>query len=320
VTTPPLREPWLVAAWPGMGAVGLLAANHLARLPWSVPAGEVPAEPWFDVPGIQVEGGLLRPIRRPRTMLFAARDPRPAGRDLVVLLAEAQPGARLWDYSRALLKTLKGQGIRRVVTFAALASVLEVGTPSRVHAAATGEGALEEALRAGALRLDGGEIGGLNGVLLGAAAAEGMEGIGLLGEFPYVATPFPNPRASAAVLRVFSALSSIEVDVRRLDDEAIAAEGRVREALAREAEERAEEARETAPETPVSAHAEPEEVAERGSGNGHLTADQRAHIEHLFLEAAKDRGAALALKAELDRLGAFRDYKDRFLDLFKRAE
>jgi uncharacterized protein len=43
-------------------------------------------------------------------------------------------------------------------------------------------------------------------------------------------------------------------------------------------------------------------------------------IEQMFTEARKDRGRAMRLKDELDRLGAFKQYEDRFLDLFKRAE
>ena len=43
-------------------------------------------------------------------------------------------------------------------------------------------------------------------------------------------------------------------------------------------------------------------------------------IERLFEEAEMDRKRAVSLKEELDRLGVFEDYEDRFLDLFKRAE
>ena len=46
----------------------------------------------------------------------------------------------------------------------------------------------------------------------------------------------------------------------------------------------------------------------------------RARLEQLFEKARRDRNAALQLKEELDRLGVFDQYEDRFLDLFKRAE
>jgi len=40
-------------------------------------------------------------------------------------------------------------------------------------------------------------------------------------------------------------------------------------------------------------------------------------IETLFEAAQKDRSRAHELKQELDRLDLFREYEDRFLDLFK---
>ncbi|HTI51366.1 MAG TPA: hypothetical protein VL475_10460, partial [Planctomycetaceae bacterium] len=51
-----------------------------------------------------------------------------------------------------------------------------------------------------------------------------------------------------------------------------------------------------------------------------LSAADEKRIEKLFEQAAKDRSMAFELKQELDRLGAFKDYEDRFLDLFKTKE
>ena len=44
-----------------------------------------------------------------------------------------------------------------------------------------------------------------------------------------------------------------------------------------------------------------------------------ANIERLFDAARRDPNEAVKLKAELDRLGVFKRYEGRFLDLFKRA-
>jgi hypothetical protein len=42
-------------------------------------------------------------------------------------------------------------------------------------------------------------------------------------------------------------------------------------------------------------------------------------IEGLFEQARRDRKKAFELKRLLDRLGVFKDYEDRFLDLFRKA-
>ena len=47
----------------------------------------------------------------------------------------------------------------------------------------------------------------------------------------------------------------------------------------------------------------------------------RGRVESLFEQALRDRAKAFELKRELDRLGVFREYENRFLDLFrKRAQ
>jgi hypothetical protein len=50
-----------------------------------------------------------------------------------------------------------------------------------------------------------------------------------------------------------------------------------------------------------------------------LSAVSAQRIEDLFQQAARDRSKAFELKQELDRLGVFKDYEDRFLDLFKKS-
>ncbi|EMI15769.1 hypothetical protein RMSM_07296 [Rhodopirellula maiorica SM1] len=48
-----------------------------------------------------------------------------------------------------------------------------------------------------------------------------------------------------------------------------------------------------------------------------LSAEDQQRIESLFEVAQTDRSRAFELKSELDRLGVFADYENRFLDLFK---
>lgn len=51
-----------------------------------------------------------------------------------------------------------------------------------------------------------------------------------------------------------------------------------------------------------------------------LTPQDQRRIETLFENSAGDRSQAFELKQELDRLGVFKEYEDRFLDLFKKNE
>ena len=51
-----------------------------------------------------------------------------------------------------------------------------------------------------------------------------------------------------------------------------------------------------------------------------LTPRDEQRVEDLFTQARADRSRAYELKQELDRLDVFRDYEDRFLDLFQKPE
>jgi hypothetical protein len=49
------------------------------------------------------------------------------------------------------------------------------------------------------------------------------------------------------------------------------------------------------------------------------TTTRQVPLERLFEQAARDRSKAFGLTHELDRVGVFKEYEDRFLDLFKKA-
>ena len=66
------------------------------------------------------------------------------------------------------------------------------------------------------------------------------------------------------------------------------------------------------------APAEEESAVQEPDEEG-LGPDDEQRIEQLFEQAKQDRASAYELKRELDRLGVFKEYEDRFLDLFKKA-
>lgn len=154
--------------------------------------------------------------------------------------------------------------------------------------------------------LEDSHIGGLNGVLLGAAVDSGMRGACLLGEMPHIFSQLPFPKASLAILEVFTTITDIELDFSELSEQARTTEQQLGELLTQveKAYGRQDAAEEETPEP-----AEPEQ----------LRPADRQRIDRLFEQAAKDRSKAFELKQELDRLGVFKDYEDRFLDLFKKA-
>ena len=309
---------WMIAAWPGMGSVASLGAGYLVRELSMAEAGEFPHRGHFDIHEVAVKDGLVLPARIPRGHFFRWRNPG-AGRDLVVFIAEAQPPEGVWRYANDLLDAAANLGIERVVTFASMASALHPSADPKVTGVATDEAMLGELRKTEVTLLDEGQIGGLNGVLLGAAAERGIPGLGLLGEIPFFAAQVPNPKAARVVLSVFSVLSGVEVSLEELDRHAKTMERVMLEAYeklrsqaeaasgAEAVEAEASDDNGTTPDAAVSGEAAPDLA-------------MRQEIERRFAEARGDPAKAVELKRLLDRLRVFERYEDRFLDLFRKAE
>ncbi|HVK19020.1 MAG TPA: PAC2 family protein [Fimbriiglobus sp.] len=304
-----LTHPWLIAVWPGMGGVALNAGVYLlAKLEMTVIA-EFEANDLFDVDHVEVKDGLIQAGRRPRNRLFLWSDPNKR-HDLVVFLGEAQPPLGKYPFCRQLIGYAKEYGIERVMTFAAMATQMHPGDRSRVFGAATDEESLAELKRLELDVLGEGQIGGLNGVLLGAAAEADLPGACLLGEMPHVFTQFPFPKASLAILEAFSTMSGVELDLTELSDQARVMEEQLGELLSR-VERRIGEPQEEGEEDDAGYRIDTPDEEQ-------ASAADLERIEQLFEQSRKDRSKTFELKQFLDRLGLFKDYEDRFLDLFKK--
>jgi proteasome assembly chaperone (PAC2) family protein len=115
-----------------------------------------------------------------------------------------------------LIDLARDQGVERLFTFAAMATEMKPGTDARVFAAATQQSLLDALGLFDVQLLDDGHVGGLNGVLLAAAAEKGMPGVCLLGEMPHILVHLLYPKASLAVLRVFLHMAKIVLVYSRI--------------------------------------------------------------------------------------------------------
>lgn len=306
-----LNHPWLVAVWPGMGHVALNAGVYLLAKLGMTAVAELEANDVFDVEQVEVKNGIIQPAKRPRSRFFVWSDPHKK-QDLVLFLGEAQPPLGKYPFCRQIVSYARGLGVERVFTFAAMATQMHPTKPSRVFAAAAEQESLEELKRLELEVLEDGNIGGLNGVLLGVVAEAGMRGACLLGEMPHIFAQLPFPKASLAILEVFTTLTGIELDFAQLEEQAKGMEEQLGALLARMEETLG---RPYGGEGEAEEEFRPELVEEEK-----LSAEDAQRVEHLFEQAEHDRSKAFILKQELDRMGVFKDFEDRFLDLFKKGK
>ncbi|MCE9563198.1 MAG: PAC2 family protein [Planctomycetes bacterium] len=320
-----LNHPWLVAVWPGMGHVALNAGLYLLSKLGMNSVAELNPSEIFDVETVEVSEGIIQPARRPQTRVFVWTDPKKK-HDIVLVVGEAQPPIGRLAFCRQLIAFAKSMKVERVFTFAAMATQARPSAECRVFGAATDKVNLEELKRLELKILENGTIGGLNGVLLAVAAEAGLHGVCLLGEMPHIFAQIPFPKASHAILEVFTTLADIELDFSELDEQVRAIEQQLGDIISRaEQQFNAETAEEENDEPTASDEPEVVEEVNQLPTNEPLPAvpprpsSTRRAIEELFDAASTDRAKAFELKGELDRFGLFKEYEDRFLDLFRTA-
>ncbi|MBI2869381.1 MAG: PAC2 family protein [Chloroflexi bacterium] len=230
---PKLDNPDLIASWPGIGNIGLIAADTLRAQTRSEELGEI--EPWdfFYPRKVIIRSGVLEELEFPTSRFYYKRLAR---KDVIFFIGEEQPadgermyaeGRKAYRMASLVLDVAEKLGCRRVYTSGAAVALTHHEIKPRVWAVGSRPELLTEArgykntvLKSDVIgKGDHGSITGLNGLLLGLARARGLEAMCLMGEIPdYLSgAPFPYPRASAAVVEVLAERLGVEVDFESLN-------------------------------------------------------------------------------------------------------
>ena len=315
VSSKQLQNPTMIAAWPGMGFVAMTACYYLiSKLKMELRA-EYASTELFDVDHVPIEAGLVQPFRYPKNQVFAWKSPD-GENDLLIFMGEAQPPHGRYEFCRKLVDFAQREGCEKIYTFAALATNSDLDDKSHVVGAATDSETLHLFMEHEIGLLRTGRIAGMNGILLGVANERKMTGGCLLGELPMPFAQIPFPKASLAVLSAFTKITGIEVDLSELTRESKKIEAQLSNAIDQAqklVEQQQQQMSGEVPEDDETFQPDPME-------DGRLSPDEQQNLERLFAAAREDRSKAFELKNELDRLGVFREYEDRFLDLFKQDE
>lgn len=306
-----LHSPWLVAVWPGLGYVGTNAGYYLMAKMGMHAVAEFAPRDLFDPECADVSGGLIRVGRLPRSQLFVGNDSGHQKHDILLFMGEAQPALGKYALCQRLIECAQSLGVERVFTFASVATPMHPEQPARVFAAATDRATLAEFQHQEVELLDEGQIGGLNGLLLGVAAERGMHGACLMGEIPQLFAPLPSLQATLAVLEAFTQVAGIEMDLGELQEQAANANRQLGELFTQ-----IQAVVENQMSFPEADSEEADEAAPAEVKPQLIPADKQ-RIETLFDQVGRNRTKAYELKSELDRLEVFAEYEDRFLDLFQ---
>jgi proteasome assembly chaperone (PAC2) family protein len=233
--------------------------------------------------------------------------------DIIMFISDAQPNmGNNVQYAEKILSLAQKYNIKLIYTFAAMTVPIEHSQDPRVWIAASSKKLMENFRGYNLKNLNEGQISGLNGLILGLAKTKGIEGVCLLGEIPIYTIQIENPKASAAVLEVFGRHLGLSISMNALRERAKFVEEEINKLIGYIKGE--------------SVHPGPlseediEKIKKELAAFTKLPESARKKIEDLFKLAAGDLSRAVELKNELDSWSVFKEYEDRFLDLFKKKK
>ena len=231
---PHLENPILVASWPGIGNIGIIAVDTLREMLEAEEFGEI--EPWdfFYPKQAVIHKGVLEYLEFPDNKFYFKVI---QGKELIFFVGEEQPteggrvyaeGKKAYHMAELVLDVAEKFKCRRIYTSGAAVALTHHTTKPRVWAVPNSESLISEIREYGNTVLmsdiEGrgghGNITGLNGLLLGVAKKRGFEAICLMGEIPVYLQGLPlyYPKASKSVLEVLSHSLKIEVNLDQLEE------------------------------------------------------------------------------------------------------
>jgi proteasome assembly chaperone (PAC2) family protein len=228
-STPEVENPVLIAGWPGIGNIGLIALDTLRGAVGAEEFGEI--EPWdfFYPKKVIIRGGEISDLEFPANKFYFKRTEQ---KDLIFFIGEEQPteggrayaeGKKAYQMANLVLDVALKFGCQRIYTSGAAVAPIHHTVIPKVWAVPNTESLVDEVRsyentmlmsdiegRAGQ-----GSITGLNGLLLGVARKRGLEAICVMGEIPVYlqGLPFPYPKASKSVVEVLTKALGIEIEM-----------------------------------------------------------------------------------------------------------
>lgn len=303
----------MIAAWPGMGSVAFKAASYLKDVIKAQEIAQLESKELFFPNDAWIDSGLLKMPEAPEGKFYFYKR-KSDKEDLIIFIGQAQPSPeKNQQYVGEILEIAKKFKIKQIYTFAAMPAPIDHLKEPEVLAVTTDKKLLDSLKKIPVKIMSSGQISGLNGLFLAMAKELGFPGTCLLAEIPLYAVQIENPRASLAVLETFGKLSAIKFDLEQLRSQAKSMQEEI-ERLIDYLKTPEEELNRPITEEEI------EKIKNMLAAQDKLPVSAKNKIEELFSLSKNDIAKASELKQELDKWGIYKEYEDRFLDLFKKKQ
>ena len=225
----------MLAAWPGISNVAMIAASYLLRKLDFKPLADLQPSYFFNPTGVLVKNNLVEEPHFPQSRFYYLKNNR--GSDLILFIGEAQPSTKEYDMANCILDVGQRFKVKKVYTCAAALTRIHHTEQPQVWGVATKPEILKELGEYDLVKGGNLHISGLNGLLLGTAKKRSINGICLLGEVPTYASRMQNPIAALAILNKLSAILEIDVNTDELAQQASETKETMKQVVAEAMEE-----------------------------------------------------------------------------------
>jgi len=295
-----IKNPDMLAGWPGMGNVSLLAIDYLRRKLQAVPFAEIDISEFAIPEVVIVEEGIAKLPPLSKNLFYYQKD-----LNLVIFESDTQlRDIAGLDLMMMILDFAQEIKVQRIYTGAAFPMPMSYKEDSIVFGVGNTASIRDYVYHHGIKIMEGGQILGLNGLLLGYAAEREIEAACLLATIPQYAINFPNPKASKLIIEALSKILNFNVDMTELDLSIKDID--VKMGMIEDKIKGIFPVKEKESEKKPDSEKVPDYILKK--------------VEKLFEEAKQDKQKAYKLKEELDRWNLYNLYEDRFLDLFKKQD
>ena len=295
------RAPVMLAAWPGIGNVGVGAIDYLRRKLDARAFAEIDTRELFTADLILVENGLAKLPDVPTHTFSLIEDP-----PLVIFQGEVQVGGPVGnDMMGHVLDMAQGLGVQTIYTMAAYQYPMTHKDQVQVFGVSNRESLRDALVPHGVEVLEQGMVSGLNGLLLASAQERGIDAACLLATMPVYTHHMANPKSSREIVQILQHVLNISVNMSEMDEHVEKMEASMEDIAVQiqDAFSQMDEEGEVPELKAIEEDQVPQYVMKR--------------IEELFLEAGQDKGKAQKLKQELDKWNLYQLYEDRFLNIFR---
>ncbi|MDY6931351.1 MAG: PAC2 family protein [Halobacteriota archaeon] len=203
---PKMKNPTMICGLPGIGAIGKTASDYLAIELDAKQFGKVYSNKF--PANVQVNEGISEFLSNE---FFYSKES-----NMIILRGNAQPfdSVAMYELGDAIIGVAKKCGVKQMITLAAYVSGYEFKRP-RVFRAGDNLNDVIDPRKFGVIKMRGGAISGLNGILIGLCNLYGIDGLCLLGETS--GKEASDLRAARSLLRVLNKMLELNISFEGID-------------------------------------------------------------------------------------------------------